>query len=419
MIRFFYDFSWTLILILSIPLVALLGKGRLSERLALTFPKGSLGEDNIWIHALSVGEVVSAISLVKALRTKFPGKNIVFSVTTSRGMAIARDEVASKVKALVTMPVDAWWCVRRIVNYTKPSIFVLVETDIWPGLIYHLRKRGIKSILVNGRISPRTYRSYTMLPSLIRRMFQPLEFCLMQSEPDSGRLLEIGIEPGKVKTVGNIKFDRNWKPMRPAERKDWMNRLGIEPETTVWVAGSTHSGEEKTLLEVFQRLRTSFPGLCLILAPRNIERTNEIRRISQELKFETVLRTTPSRDRGPYDVMILDTLGELGRIYGVSTVSFVGGSLVPVGGHNLLEPASFGCPILFGPYTHNFVSMSESLKAAGGGLRVADGQELFVSMQMLLSDPEKREDMGRLAERFVHTNGGALDRVLSFIADSL
>jgi len=419
MVRFFYDFSWTLILILSIPFVALLGKGRLSERLALIFPEGFLGEDNIWIHALSVGEVVSAISLVKALRAKFPEKDIVFSVTTSKGMTIARDEVASRVKALVTMPVDAWWCVRRIVNYTKPSIFVLVETDIWPGLIHHLRKRGIKSILVNGRISPRTYKSYTMLPSLIRRMFQPLEFCLMQSEPDSGRLLEIGIEPGKVKTVGNIKFDRNWEPMRPAEQKVWMNRLGIEPGTTVWVAGSTHSGEERTLLEVFQRLRTFFPGLCLILAPRNIERTNEIRRISQELKFETVLRTTLSRDRGPYDVMILDTLGELGRIYGVSTVSFVGGSLVPVGGHNLLEPASFGCPILFGPYTHNFVSMSESLKAAGGGLQVADGQELFLNMQMLLSDPEKREDMGRLAERFVHTNGGALDRVLSFIADSL
>jgi 3-deoxy-D-manno-octulosonic-acid transferase len=417
MFIFFYNFFWTLILIFSIPFVALLGKGRISERLALGFPEGFPGEGNIWIHALSVGEVVSAISLVKALRTKFPGKDIVFSVTTSKGMAIARDEVESKVKALVTMPVDAWWCVRRIVNYLKPSIFVLVETDIWPGLIYHLSKRGIRAILVNGRVSPRTFRSYRVLPFLTRGMFQPLELCLMQSELDSKRLLKIGIGPGKVKTIGNIKFDRNWKPMGETERKDWMSLLGIEPGTPIWVAGSTHPGEERALLEVFRRLRTSFPGLRLILAPRDIERSGEIRSISREMGLEAVSRATLLRNKTSYEVLILDTLGELERIYGLSIVSFVGGSLVPVGGHNLLEPASFGCPVLFGPYTHNFVSMSESLTEAGGGWRVEDGEELFDRMKMLLSDPEKRDNMGRLAREFVERNRGALDRVLSFIAD--
>jgi len=187
-----------------------------------------------------------------------------------------------------------------------------------------------------------------------------------------------------VKTVGNIKFDRNWEPMEQAERDDWMNLLGIAPDSLVWVAGSTHPGEEKILLEIFEKLLISFPGLRLILAPREIGLSNEICTFSREMGIETVLRTALLGNRVSYDVLILDTLGELGRIYGIGTVSFVGGSLVPVGGHNLLEPASFGCPVIFGPYTHNFVAMSESLKETGGGWRVEDGQELFNRMEMLL-----------------------------------
>jgi len=416
MFMFFYNFLWTPILVLSIPFVVFGRKGRMSERLALRFPKDVPGEGNIWIHALSVGEVVSAISLVNALRTKFPDKDIVFSVTTSKGMAIAREAVASKVKTLVTMPVDAWWCVQRIVSYLKPSVFVLVETDIWPGLIHHLKKHGVRAILVNGRISPRTFRSYRRLPFFVQRMFRPLKWCLMQSDLDAERLLKVGVGAWKVKTVGNIKFDRNWEPMEQAERDDWMNLLGIAPDSLVWVAGSTHPGEEKILLEIFEKLLISFPGLRLILAPREIGRSNEIYTFSREMGIETVLRTALLGNRVSYDVLILDTLGELGRIYGIGTVSFVGGSLVPVGGHNLLEPASFGCPVIFGPYIHNFVAMSESLKETGGGWRVEDGQELFNRMEMLLSNPEIRDDMGVRAEQFVRINGGALDRVLPFIA---
>lgn len=418
MAMFFYDFLWTLILILAVPFVSLLGKERVSERLALRLPECPVGEGNLWIHALSVGEVVSAIPLVKAVRKKFPDTDVVFSVTTSRGMAIARDGVGSDVKALVTMPLDTWWSVRRMVNCLKPSIFILVETDIWPGLIHHLRKKGIRTVLVNGRISPRTFASYRRLPTLIRWMFEPLELCLMQSDLDRERLLEIGVGPGKVKNVGNIKFDRNWELMGQPERKDWLRLLGVRPGIPLWVAGSLHRGEERSILEIFRRLLTPFPGLRLILVPRDIERSSEIRSISQGMGFKTVLRTALSMNRAPYEVLILDTVGELGRVYGLSTISFVGGSLVPVGGHNLLEPASFGCPVLFGPYTHNFVSMSESLTEAGGGLRVADGEELFDKMEMLLSNSEKRDEMGRLAREFVEQNRGALDRVLSYIADS-
>ncbi len=419
MLMFFYDLLWTFILIMSIPFVVLLGSTRISERLALGFPEHLRGKGNIWIHALSVGEVISAISLVKALKTRFPGRDIVFSVTTSKGMAVARNDLGSQVRALVTMPVDAWWCVRRIVDHLKPHIFILVETDIWPGLINRLSKRGIGTVLVNGRVSPRTSRSYRVLPFLARALFGPIEMCLMQSELDSARLIEVGIGPEKVKTVGNIKFDRDWEPMGQIERKDWMSRFGIESDTPIWVAGSTHPGEERIILEVFQGLRYSFPDLRLILVPRNVERSGETYSISRDMGLETVLRTALAINVKPYEVLILDTVGELGRIYGLSTVSFVGGSLVPVGGHNLLEPASFACPVLFGPYTHNFVAMSEALTAAGGGLRVGDREELFEVMRMLLSNPEKRDEMGRLAREFIERNRGALNRVLPFIEDRL
>lgn len=419
MFIFSYQLIWTIILILSVPFLALLRKRRVSERLAFNSPKTPLGRGSIWIHALSVGEVISALPLFEAINQRFPGNKVVFTATTAKGMAIAKEELEGKVKALATMPLDAWWCVRRIVNYLRPSIFILVETDIWPGIISHLKVRGVKSILVNGRVSPRAYRSYSMLPFLARRMFEPLEWCLMQSEFDRKRLLELGVDPEKVRTVGNIKFDRDWVPMSKKELKDWLELLGLQPETPLWVAGSTHPGEEGPLLEVFQRLRPAYPTLRLVLAPRKIERSGEIRHSVREMGLAPVLKTDLSKNMVPYDVLILNTLGELDRIYGLSTVSFVGGSLVPIGGHNLLEPARFGCPVLFGPHMHNFVYMSESLREAGGGWQVKDGDELYERMVMLLSDPEKRAEMGRLAKEFVENNRGALDRVVSFIADSL
>jgi 3-deoxy-D-manno-octulosonic-acid transferase len=219
----------------------------------------------------------------------------------------------------------------------------------------------------------------------------------------------------KVRTVGNIKFDRDWIPMSEEERLNWLSLLGLESENLIWVAGSTHAGEEETLLEVFKRLRTSFAVLRLIIAPRIIEQSDGILRRAQSMGLKTTLKTELPKNRRPYDVLVLNSLGELGRIYGLSKVSFVGGSLVPIGGHNLLEPASFGCPVLFGNHTHNFDRMSESLVEAGGGWRVHDGKELYEAMKMLLGDAGMCVRMGRLAREFVEKNRGALDRVVTHI----
>lgn len=417
MLVFLYHFAWTLLIFFCIPLLSLTSKRRLIERLTLSLPRDFLDAGNIWIHALSVGEVVSALPLVETLRLKYPEKDIVFTVATTRGMAVARKELEGKVRVLLTMPVDFWWSVFRITNFVKPSVFILVETDIWPGLVDHLRRRGVKSVLINGRISPRTFRSYQRFPIFVRAMFRPFESCLMQSDLDRERLCKIGINPEKVRTVGNIKFDRDWTPMGQGEHKKWLDCLRLEPDRLIWVAGSIHRGEEEILLDVFKRLRRSFEKLHLILAPRRVEESYDILRQARGMGLNAVLKTEVKNNTRHHDVLILNTLGELGRIYGLGQVSFVGGSLVPVGGHNLLEPANFGCPVLFGPHTHNFVQMSESLVEAGGGWRVSSGDELCEAVKTLFVDKGMRKEMGRLAKGFVERNRGAVERVIESLGD--
>ena len=242
---------------------------------------------------------------------------------------------------------------------------------------------------------------------------------MMQSDLDKNRLLQIGVEEEKVKTVGNIKFDRDWVPMGEEEYEDLLNTLNLEPQNEIWVAGSTHQGEEDIILDAFGNLRRLFPLLRLIIAPRRVERAGDISRLVMDKGSKSVLKTEIPMKGEPYQVLILDTIGELERIYGIAKISFVGGSLTPIGGHNLLEPASFGRPVLFGPHTDNFVLMSQLLIEAGGGRRVRDGEDLFETMKALLSDPEQSNRMGLRAKKFVETSRGALRRVMENIKGCL
>jgi 3-deoxy-D-manno-octulosonic-acid transferase len=412
---FVYQLAWTCLVILSLPLIPFIKHRRVFERLRISLPAGPPKGGSIWIHALSVGEVISALPLVRAVRQKYPWKDIVFTVTTAQGMEIARNELQGEVKALLKLPLDFWWSIRRTFNFIRPSIFILVETDIWPGLIIYLKKRGIKTVLINGRISPHTFVSYRRFRFFARIMLSPLESCLMQSDLDRDRLLQVGIGADKVKTVGNIKFDRDWVPMGEEEYNHWLDILNLAPGNDIWVAGSTHRGEENIILDVFGRLRTFFPTLRLIIAPRKVERAEDINRLVLGKGFKSILKTELPVNGKPYDVLILDTLGELERIYGIAKISFVGGSLAPIGGHNLLEPASFGKPVLFGPHTHNFFLMSQLLVEAGGGKRVKDEEDLFKTMKELLTDPERSNDMGRHAKEFVELSRGALERVMEHV----
>ena len=413
---FAYHFIWTFPLFFFLPLKRFVRNQRLRERFALdsNFPLPS--KSNIWIHALSVGEVISALPLVDALQTKYSDQGVVFTVTTRSGMTVAEEKLKNRGIRLQYMPLDAWWILRKFVRHIRPSVFVLVETDIWPGLLDWLQRKGVRSILVNGRISPRTFRAYNKARFFVRKFFDPLELCLMQSDLDRNRLLRIGIPERKVRTTGNIKFDQKWVAMSRKEREEWSYRLKIKPGTFLWVAGSTHPGEEEILLDVFMRIRASFPDFRLILAPRDIGRSSEIMEMVSKRDLKWVLRSRLSAGEGAeWDVLVLDTMGELGRIYGLAGVSFVGGSLVRVGGHNLLEPASFGCPILFGPYTHNFVWLSSMLLEWEGGWCVHDAASLHDALKSLLMDSESRAQMGEHARAFVESNSGALERVLELI----
>ena len=392
--------------------------GRLYERLQFGFSSIPPLNRPIWIHALSVGEVISSMPLVRALKESYPTGDIVFSVTTTQGMKLAREELEEEVSFFFPMPLDFWWSVRRVVNNINPSFFILVETDLWPGLLHYLKDRGIKALLINGRISPRTFRTYRKYKYFVRMMLNVFEFCLMQSDLDRERVLQIGVAEDRAVTVGNIKFDREWTPMGEEEHNTLAAAFNFGPDEIIWVAGSTHDGEEEIIFDVFLRLRSLFSEIRLIIAPRKINRAEEILKRGLGKGLNTVLKTELTGVEA-YDVLILNTIGELGRIYGLATMSFVGGSLVPIGGHNLLEPANFGRPVLFGPHMHNFVLMSQLLVESGGGRQVENREELFETMQQLLSNPKKMERMGEKAKGFVEMNRGALARVIAYIESCL
>jgi 3-deoxy-D-manno-octulosonic-acid transferase len=411
-----YHLAWTFLVVLLLPFIPLLKYHRLVQRLAVDLPARDAGDRTIWIHALSVGEVLSALPLVRSLKEKLPQYKIAFTVTTRQGMEIACKELEQEVEVLFPMPLDFWWSMLRVIHYVRPKLFILVETDLWPGLIAHLAGRGITMVLVNGRVSLRTMRSYRRFRFFIRRMLGRFNLCLMQTNLDRTRLLDIGIGEEKVKALGNIKFDQHGRAMEEKEGGRWRTEFNLSPEDTVWLAGSTHAGEEDIILDTFKEIRSSFSRLRLIIAPRRLERVQEVHRLAEAKGLKALMRTCMTPQAKPWEVLILDTIGELASVYSLASISFVGGSLVPEGGHNLLEPASFGCPVLFGPHTEDFKTMAELLLEAGGGIRVHDARHLSSAVQDLLSSPKDRKAMGTRAGQFVEHNRGALERVMTEIS---
>lgn len=407
-----YHALWTLAALMLTPVLPLPRSARLRSRVAprLRFPRPRPG--CVWVHALSVGEVLSAVPLVRELVRRCPHRDVVVSVTTVQGMDVARKELGTLVPVLLPMPLDFWGAYRRLCRFLRPGIFVLVETDLWPGLIRHLGRKGVPTVVVNGRVSPRTHRGYQRLGPLARYVLKEPVLWLMQSEHDRERLEDSGVDPERIRVTGNIKFDRDRRPMESEERRAVASALGLSAfDGPVWVAGSTHPGEEEILLEVFARLVPRFPSFRLVVAPRRVERAEEVRGRAEALHLSVALRSGPDEAKARSTVVVLDTLGELERVYGLASISFVGGSLVPIGGHNLLEPGGFGRPVLFGPHMHNFKELSERLLATGGGVCVRNGRELEQTLAQLLSEPKEAEEMGQRARTFVESNCGAVERV--------
>ncbi len=364
------------------------------------------GTRPIWVHAVSVGEVMAAHPLIRELKKKYPGRKLILSTVTVTGNYTARQRVP-EADAVFFFPFDYPWIVRRVIRRINPVIVLVAETELWPNFFRELSREGIPSALINGRISVSSFKNYRKFSGFFSQVFSQVTLFCMQSEEDARRIRDIGAPAERVMVTGNLKFDQ----------KIQMNTSSpvlLREGSKVITAGSTHRGEESALLDVFKRLREKFPELVLIIAPRHPERFAEVEGLINEAGFDCLRRT---RARGPIkDVLLLDTIGELRSFYGICDIAFVGGSLVKVGGHNLLEPAAMKKPVIFSRYMYNFKEISEALISAGGGILVKDKQELYVQADKLLSDRSLAEQIGARAFRVIEINSGAAKRTIDAVS---
>lgn len=377
----------------------------------------------LWVHAVSLGEAVAAVPLVRELHRRYPDYRLVVSTVTETG----REAVEQRLEGIAAhcyAPLDFPWVVSKVVRCLNPAMFVFVETELWPNLLRTLARRGVPAVLVNGRLSSRSFRRYRIIRPLLRRMLAAVTLCLMQSERDAGRIVELGAPSDRVFRTGNIKFDQPLPDEKIGPGSLTRRTIVVAEQEHLIVAGSTHAGEEEQLLACYQHLQREVPSLVLLLAPRHIERAADVEAAVRARGLGAVRRSTLDLEQAPAQpriprVIILDTRGELALVYRHAALSFVGGTLVPVGGHNLLEPAVWGKPVFFGPYTDHCAEVAELLLKAGGGRRVRNGEELAGAMAGLLREPSALRTMGAAARHVVMENQGALERSLKHIGGIL
>lgn len=381
------------------------------ERLGFVTP---LPDGCLWLHAASIGEVQAAIPLVKALRERYPDAHLLVTTFTATGRrrALAAFESFAGV-SVAALPWDVPGPVRRFIRRVRPRALIVLETEIWPGLLRALGRRGIPSAIVSARLGERTARRYAGLRGLIRPVVTSLSLVAAQSNEDAERYRELG--SAAVIIGGNIKFDVQM-PAGVREQGEAI-RMSLFPHRPVLVAASTRDGEEAILLDALAEIRAAIPDVLLVIAPRYPERGAEIAALAERRGFEVVKRSSSQVCESGTGVFVLDTLGELNVFYAAGHVAFVGGSLVPVGGHNLVEPAALGMPVLTGPHTYNAPDIAEQLVAAGGASIVTDAGALAAAAVPLLQDSLLREQMGDAARAVAEANRGALARTMDALED--
>ena len=382
--------------------------------------------DSIWIHAVSVGEVLTARALLPQLRERYPRLHIFLSTTTMTGQQIARNNL-QYVDDVFYFPFDLRFIVKRILKIVRPKLFIVMETEIWPNLLRACHESGVKTMLVNGRISSRSYPRYRLARGFFKRVLTHVDRFCMQSDESARRIIDIGADPSRVTVTGSLKFDSleiPGVPGSPAAADRGANRVlryfRIAPDRPVVIAASTLKGEEEPVFEAFQRIRATRGNALLIIAPRKPERFDDVERLARRAGWNVTRRSELRVDAEPrHDVVILDTIGELAQLFQVATVVFVGGSLVDAGGHNILEPAVFGKPIVFGPHMQNFAEIAQAFLDNAAGIQVKDGRELERVLLELLGDPVRRAGLGAAARALVEANRGARGKSLAVIAQLL
>jgi 3-deoxy-D-manno-octulosonic-acid transferase len=417
---FVYNFCFAVALVLGLllsPFLLLCGerfRNGLAQRFGF-YPRGlaaALSHSRaIWIHAASVGEVDAARRLAQELRKRLPQRKILLSTFTATGNARARQIGAAD--AVVFLPLDQKWIVRRTLAKLNPSLLIFLETEIWPNLLREAHRKGIPTLLLSGRVSAKGFRRYARLRFFFRCVLQYYSALGMQSQEDAERIVKLGADDRRVFVSGNLK-------RAPAARRQNGKETAASETTAarsdahVLVVGSSHRGEEEILLKVFAVLKEAFPNLQLVLAPRHPQRFAEVEKLlrTQGFRFERQSERA-GRRFFEQDVMLLDTVGDLADFYALADVAFVGGSLIDAGGHNLLEPARLRKPVLFGPFMGNFKALAEELKRSGGGIEVNSGEDLIREISALLQDPQKLSAVGEKAYKVAAEDPAVLNQSIA------
>jgi 3-deoxy-D-manno-octulosonic-acid transferase len=423
MIYFLYNIILTCLLLISSPYFLVRSLIRKQFRRALSqrmgFFQSPSFKKSIWVHAASVGEVFCSIPLLKKIKKEFPHCKIILTTMTSTGNEAAKTHLPETDQVLF-LPIDHPLVIRRAVEKIQPSLLLIAETELWPNLLRFCGKNGIPIVLFNGRISQKSFRRYLLFKFFFKECLKYVSLFLMQTEEDRMRIIEIGGGSQKTRTVGNLKFDQTFPSLTQEAMDETAKTLGISKKGNVLIAGSTHSGEEEILVALYKELKKKDPNLVLILAPRHLERLEEVERILRKESLSWLRKTSlsldaPRSDQVQPEVILLDTMGELMGIYSFGTLVFVGGSLVPIGGHNPLEPLFFRKCVLFGPHMFNFLEISSRLIETGGAIQVAGRDDLFSQLKYLFSDEGARKEVGEKGYQFLQKHQGATERMMEEI----
>lgn len=372
----------------------------------------------VWIHAVSVGEVTAAAPIVASLKKKRPEAQIIFSTSTETGQEMAHKFIKDAA-IFIYFPLDIPAVARKVINMVGPDVFVLVETELWPNFLRIGRENGIKNIMVNGRISPRSYRLYRKTAFFWTRVLRELDFAGMISDVDAARLKNIGMNSVKVSVLGNAKYDGLASMVSPALQQDISRRLNIRENERFFVAGSTHPGEDEIVIHVYKKLLERYSDFNLIIVPRHIERTRDIIRLLTEANLSDIVTLSEinnGKQRNHERIILIDVIGELFKVYSLASVVYCGGSLVPKGGQNILEAAAWGKVIFYGPSMEDFSAEKDLLEAAGCGMTIKDGTELLQGIMKMLENPEELKRRGEKGKEVVQANVGASARYADLIS---
>ncbi len=370
----------------------------------------------VWFHAVSVGEVLQLQSLIAEYVRRHPGDAVVISTTTGTGYEVARQKFPDR--HVIYWPLDFSWAVQRSLALIQPSLIVLVELEIWPNFLSAARQQNVPVVVINGRISSRSYQGYRRWKFLLSPVFRSLSQVAVQTEEYAERFRELGVPAAQVHVTGNIKYDRVESDRRNPRTQALREFFRIAADDIVFIAGSTQETEEAAALQCYQQLKDEFPQLRLLLVPRHRERFEDVARLVQQSHLPLLRRSRPEQTV-ERPVLLLDTLGELGACWGLADLAFVGGSLTRRGGQNMLEPAAYAAAVMFGPNTANFRDIVHELLSREAAVVVHDAQELAATLRIMLINDAERTRLGIAARSFVLTQQGATLRTLDLLEQQL